>query len=61
MYHAEWFEPDRLLIIEDDDGRAVGVLDVRDQGDHLFLARIELLPEAQGHEIGTAVVGDLLR
>ena len=61
MYHARWFEPDRLLIIEDDDGKAVGVLDVSDEGDHLYLGRIEILPEAQGRGLGTAVVGDLLR
>jgi GNAT superfamily N-acetyltransferase len=60
-YHAQWFEPDRLLIIEDDDGPAVGVLDVSDEGDHLYLSRIEILPEEQGRGLGTAVVGDLLR
>ena len=61
MYHAQWFKLDRLLIIEDDDGRAVGVLDVSDEGDHLYLGRIEILPEAQRRGLGTAVVADLLR
>ena len=60
-HHAGWFEPDRLSIIEDDDGRAIGVLDVSDKGDHLYLGRIEILPEAQGRGIGTAVIRDLLR
>ena len=60
-FHAGWFEPDRLSIIEDDDGTAIGVLDVSDEGDHLYLGRIEVLPEAQGHGIGTAVVRDVLR
>ena len=59
-HHAGWFEPDRLSIIEDDDGRAIGVLDVSDKGDHLYLGRIEILPEAQGRGIGTAVIRDLL-
>jgi hypothetical protein len=45
-YHTEWFTPDRLLIIEDDDGTLIGVLDVSDEGDHLYLSRIEVLPEA---------------
>jgi hypothetical protein len=26
-HHAEWFEPDRLSIIEEGDGTAIGVLD----------------------------------
>lgn len=60
-HHADWFDPERLSIIEDDAGRAIGVLDVRDEGDHLYLARIELLPEAQGRGIGTSVVRDLLK
>jgi ribosomal protein S18 acetylase RimI-like enzyme len=57
--HAESFEPERLSIIEDD-GAPVGVLDVRDEGDHLYLGRIAILPEAQGRGLGTAVVRDLL-
>lgn len=60
-HHAEWFDADRLSIIEDDDGKAVGVVDVIDDGDHLYLGRIELMPEAQGRGLGTAVVRDLLR
>ena len=59
-YHAGWFKPDRLSIIEDDDGREVGVLDVRDEGDHLYLSRIEILPEGQGRGLGTAVVTAVL-
>jgi ribosomal protein S18 acetylase RimI-like enzyme len=59
-YHVEWFDPDRLSVIEDEDGEAIGVLEVIDEGDHLYLSRIEVLPEAQGHGIGTRVVGDLL-
>ena len=59
-YHVEWFDPDGLSIIEDEDGKAIGVLEVIDEGDHLYLSRIELLPEAQGRGIGTRVVGDLL-
>ena len=59
-FHAGWFEPDRLVIIEDDDGTAIGVLDVSDEGDHLYLGRIEILPEAQGRGIGTALIQDLV-
>jgi ribosomal protein S18 acetylase RimI-like enzyme len=60
-HHAGWFRADRLSIIEDDDGKAVGVVDVTDEGDHLYLSRIGLLPEAQGRGIGTTIVRDLLR
>jgi ribosomal protein S18 acetylase RimI-like enzyme len=60
-FHDEWFDPDRLSIVEDDAGRPVGVLEVSDEGDHLYLSRIELLPDAQGRGLGTAVVGELLR
>jgi ribosomal protein S18 acetylase RimI-like enzyme len=60
-YHAAWFDPDRLSIIEEDDGRRVGVLDVTDEHDHLYLARIEILPRAQGRGLGSAALRDLLR
>jgi ribosomal protein S18 acetylase RimI-like enzyme len=59
-YHTGWFDADRLMIIEDDDGTAVGVLDVTEEGDHLYLSRIEVLPEAQGRGLGTAVLRDLI-
>jgi ribosomal protein S18 acetylase RimI-like enzyme len=61
MYHARWFDPARLTIIEDDGGDAIGVLDVTDEGDHLYLSRIEILPEVQGGGVGTAVMRDLMR
>lgn len=54
--HAGWFKADRLSIIEDDDGTAIGVLDVSDKGDHLYVSRIEVLPEVQGRGVGTAVM-----
>lgn len=59
-YHREWFDPSRLSIIEDDEGKAVGVVDVGDAGDHLYLSRIEVLPEAQGRGLGSAVIRGLL-
>ena len=59
-YHAGWFNPDRLSIIEDDDGSPIGVLDVSDKDDHLYLSRIEVLPEAQGRGVGTAIMEGLI-
>lgn len=60
-HHAGWFKADRLSIIEDDDGTAIGVLDVSDEGDHLYVSRIEVLPEVQGRGVGTAVMEGLMR
>ena len=60
-HHARWFDPARLTIVEDDDGYAIGVVDLTDEGDHLYLSRMEIVPEEQGRGIGTAVMADLLR
>lgn len=60
-YHGEWFDPSRLSIIEDDEGTALGVVEVSDEGDYLYLSRIEILPPFQDRGLGTAVVRDLLR
>ena len=58
--HAAWFNADRLSIIEEDDGAAIGVLDVSDESDHLYVSRVEILPEVQGRGIGTAVMEALM-
>jgi ribosomal protein S18 acetylase RimI-like enzyme len=59
-YHSRWFDPDRLEVIQTDEGTPIGVLDVREQTDHRYLARIELLPEYQSRGIGSAVIRDLI-
>jgi ribosomal protein S18 acetylase RimI-like enzyme len=35
-------------------------LDVSDEGDHVYLSRIAILPEVQGRGVGTAVMEDLI-
>ena len=55
-YHALWIDPLRLSIIEDHDGTALGVVEVSDEGDHLYLSRIEVVPQFQGRGLGTTVV-----
>jgi RimJ/RimL family protein N-acetyltransferase len=60
MYHARWFNADRLSIIEDDNGTAIGVLDVSDESDHMYVSRIEVLPEVQGRGVGSAVMESLM-
>ena len=57
-FHREWFDPGRLRIIEQH-GRAIGVLDAIDNGEYVYLGRIELLPEWQSRGIGSALVRDL--
>jgi ribosomal protein S18 acetylase RimI-like enzyme len=59
-FHARWFDPSRLNIIEDDEGRPIGVLDLLEKTDHTYLSRIELLPEHQSRGIGSDVIRDLL-
>ena len=59
--HVRYFKPQRLSIIEDDDGTAIGVLDVSDNGDHLYVSRIEVLPEVQGRGVGTVVMEGLMK
>jgi GNAT superfamily N-acetyltransferase len=51
----ESFVPATHRIIEES-GRPIGCLAVDEYPDHVFLARIFLLPEAQGHGIGTRLV-----
>jgi len=51
----ETFVPATHRIIEES-GRQVGCLAVEEHPDHVFLARIFLLPDAQGRGIGTQLV-----
>jgi ribosomal protein S18 acetylase RimI-like enzyme len=59
-YLAEWFDADRISIVEGDEGAPIGVVDVSDESDYLYLSRIEILPEAQGRGFGSAVVRELI-
>ena len=59
--HVRYFKPQPLSIIEDDNGAAIGLLDVSDKGDHLYVSRIEVRPEAQGRGVGTAIMDGLIR
>ncbi len=59
-FHLAWFDPRRLRIIQDPVGEPIGVLDVQDQADHIYLARIQLLPEYQNRGVGTALLRGLL-
>ena len=53
------FDPGRSHIVEVN-GRSVGVLSVERRPLTLFLANLQILPEAQGRGLGTAIIGTLL-
>ena len=53
------FDPARISVIVVD-GRDVGVLRLEERGDTLYVAVIEVAPDAQGRGIGTAVMRRVL-
>ncbi len=53
------FKPELLQIIQYE-GRDVGVLQVQDRNEEFFLVSIEILPEYQNREIGSAVIQSVL-
>jgi ribosomal protein S18 acetylase RimI-like enzyme len=58
-FHARAFNPRRWRIITAD-GADAGMLDVEYRPGEIYLARIELHPDHQGHGIGTRLVSALL-
>ena len=56
--HREWFDPDRLWVIESD-RQLVGVV-YYFYDDHLELSRISIHPDHQNKGIGSAVLHELL-
>ena len=57
-FHAG-FEPARVSVVVSG-GRSVGLLRVEDRGEELFLAAIELAPEAQSCGLGTEIIRSVL-
>ena len=53
------FDPQGLRVIQAD-GRDAGLLAVEERADHLFLARIEIVPEWQNRGIGSTVIRSVL-
>ena len=58
-FHARAFNPGRWQIITAD-GADAGLLDVQYRPGEIYLARIELHPDHQGHGIGTRLVSALI-
>lgn len=54
------FQPERWQIIQAG-GKDIGVLIVEDEGEEIYLAEIEILPEWQGRGIGSSVVRSLMK
>ncbi len=55
----EQFDPATIRILQVD-GHDAGLLEVRAAADHLFLARIEILPAFQRQGIGSAVIRSVI-
>jgi len=58
-YHDRAFTPGRCRIVQWR-GRDAGLIDVRRDGDTIYLARIEITPELQGHGIGVRLITGLI-
>ena len=58
-HHARAFNPSRWQIITAG-GTDIGMLDIEHRPDEIYLARIEIHPDHQGHGIGTRLVSALL-
>jgi len=54
------FQPERWQIIQAD-GEDIGVLVVEEEGNEIYLAEIQILPEWQGRGIGSSVVRSLMK
>jgi ribosomal protein S18 acetylase RimI-like enzyme len=58
-HHTRAFNPGRWQIITAG-GTDIGMLDVEHRPDEIYLGRIEILPDHQGHGIGTRLISALL-
>jgi ribosomal protein S18 acetylase RimI-like enzyme len=54
-FHARGFNPSRWQIITAD-GTDIGMLDVEHRPGEIYLSRIEICPDHQGHGIGTRLI-----
>jgi ribosomal protein S18 acetylase RimI-like enzyme len=58
-FHTRSFNPRRWQIITAD-GTDIGMIDVEYRPDEIYLSRIEISPDHQGHGIGTRLVSALI-
>jgi ribosomal protein S18 acetylase RimI-like enzyme len=58
-FHTRAFDPDRWQIVTAD-GADIGMLDVEYRPGEIYLARIEVCPEHQGHGAGTRLISTLI-
>jgi GNAT superfamily N-acetyltransferase len=58
-FHTRAFSPHRRQIITVG-GANTGMIDIEYRPGEIYLARIELLPDHQGHGIGTRLIGALI-
>ena len=53
------FDPTMIQILQSE-GHDVGLLEVKERTDHIFLARVEVVPAYQRKGIGTAVIESIV-
>ncbi len=58
-FHTRAFDPDRWQIITAG-GEDIGMLDVEHRPGEIYLARIEVHPDYQGHGVGTRLISALI-
>ena len=59
-HHVREYDPEAITIISYLDAD-VGWLEVERRGDELFLAGIYVLPQHQGHGVGSALIMDIIK
>jgi predicted N-acetyltransferase YhbS len=59
-FFEKGFHPDVIRVIEED-GQMIGMYELQDREDDLYLARMEVAPEWQGRGIGSGLLLEMIR
>lgn len=60
-YHKKDFDPETIRIVLDALGNEIGLLDVRENGDIIYIKSILLDHSAQGKGIGTQILSEIIQ
>lgn len=58
-FFEKGFQPDVIRVIEED-GQMIGMYELQDREDDLYLARMEVAPEWQGRGIGSGLLQEMI-